>query len=517
MSNYKSHIIIGSRGSKLALWQANYVKKELENLGANVEIKIIKTKGDKIQHLSFDKIEGKGFFTKEIEKALIDEEIDLAVHSLKDLETNQPEGLCLGAVPKRENPSDCLLINKDAFDESKELNIKKNAIVGTSAARRKNQLLLFREDLKIKDLRGNVPTRVNKLSNGEYDGILLAKAGLNRLDLDLSSFFVVDLLPQYFIPAPAQGALGLQIRDKDSALMDVLSKLNDPTTNENVNFERNILNGIGGGCHSPFGAYSELNNDAERTTWVTFANNVDEKPFRFVTKSKDVGAIVSKVKSNLISQKIWISRSLKEDSIFKKLVSNFGNEIVGKSLIEKKIITQTSLPNCDWIFINSAFAFDSILNLRAEFNSKKIAAFGKATAKYIQKNGIKVDFIGKGSPENVANSFANSILSDDVVFFPSSDVSLGSVQEKIPSDNKVIKVTYKITFNNTSIDNQDFLVFTSPSNVAAFLVCNKFQNEKIISIGSSTTNALKNAGAGFVYQAYESSELSLADSVLSLI
>ena len=517
MPNQNSHIIIGSRGSDLALWQANYIKSRLEFISCNVEIKIIQTKGDKIQHLSFDKIEGKGFFTKEIEKALIDKEIDLAVHSLKDLETDQPKGLCLGAAPVRENPSDCLLINKNAVDESNELNIKKSAIVGTSSARRKNQLLLFRDDLEIKDLRGNVPTRVNKLSSGEYDGIVLAKAGLNRLELDLSAFFVFDLSPQFFIPAPAQGALGLQIRDNDSALMDVLSKLNDSSTYENVNFERNILNGIGGGCHSPFGAYSELNDEGERTTWVTFANKVDEKPFRFVTKSEDVGAIVSKVKSNLISKKIWISRSLHEDSIFKKLLSNFGNEVVGKSLIDKKVITQTSLPNCNWIFINSAFAFDSILNLRAEFNSKKIAAFGKATAKYIQKNGIKVDFVGEGSPENVANSFANSILSEDVVFFPSSNVSLGSVQEKISDVNKIVKITYNTTFNNASIDNQDYLVFTSPSNVAAFLVSNTFQNEKIISIGSSTTKALKNAGVDSVYQSYESSELSLADSVLSLI
>ena len=230
MSNQYSKIIIGSRGSDLALWQANFVKNKLETLGRIVEIKIIQTKGDKIQHLSFDKIEGKGFFTKEIEKALIDKEIDLAVHSLKDLETDQPEGLCLGAVPNRENPSDCLLINRNAVDESQELNIKKYAIVGTSSARRKNQLLLFREDLKIQDLRGNVPTRVNKLSTGNYDGIVLAKAGLNRLELDLSSFFVVDLPPQYFIPAPAQGALGLQIRVNDFALKDVLSKLNDGVT-----------------------------------------------------------------------------------------------------------------------------------------------------------------------------------------------------------------------------------------------------------------------------------------------
>ncbi|MEC7005756.1 MAG: hydroxymethylbilane synthase, partial [Bacteroidota bacterium] len=176
------NIIIGSRGSELALWQANYVKDQLKSIGLSSTIKIIKTKGDQIQHLSFDKIEGKGFFTKEIENELLSNKIDLAVHSLKDLETNQPEGLCIAAVPTRENPADCLLINSKGFDRKQDLNLKDSAVVGTSSARRKNQLLFFREDLQLRDLRGNVPTRVDKLRKGEYDAIVLAKAGLNRLD-----------------------------------------------------------------------------------------------------------------------------------------------------------------------------------------------------------------------------------------------------------------------------------------------------------------------------------------------
>ena len=186
MSNLK--IIIGSRGSRLALWQANHIKEKLTLTGLESEIKIIKTKGDQFQHLSFDKIEGKGFFTKELEIALIKEEIDLAVHSLKDLETQQPKELSITAVPIRENPSDTLLINLNSVDKSQDLNIIKNGKIGTSSARRKNQLLLFREDLIIKDLRGNVPTRIQKLRDGYYDAIVLAKAGINRLNIDISDF-----------------------------------------------------------------------------------------------------------------------------------------------------------------------------------------------------------------------------------------------------------------------------------------------------------------------------------------
>ena len=231
------NIIIGSRGSDLALWQANYVKDQLKTIGLSSTIKIIKTKGDQIQHLSFDKIEGKGFFTKEIENELLSKEIDLAVHSLKDLETNQPQGLCIAAVPPREDPSDCLLIHSKGFDLKQDLKLKDSAVVGTSSARRKNQLLFFREDLQLKDLRGNVPTRIDKLRKGEYDAIVLAKAGLNRLNIDLKEFHVVNLSPHVFIPAPAQGALGLQVRDEDHFLKEQLKKLNDTNTSR-ANFPR---------------------------------------------------------------------------------------------------------------------------------------------------------------------------------------------------------------------------------------------------------------------------------------
>lgn len=266
------NIIIGSRGSDLALWQANFVKDELEKLGQTVEIKVIKTQGDKIQHLSFDKMEGKGFFTKEIEKELLEKTIDLAVHSHKDLETTNPKGLIIAAVPSREDPSELLLIRNESVDNELELGIKKNPIVGTSSARRKSQLVTFRDDIEIKDLRGNVPTRIRKLKEGQYDAILLALAGVKRLGLDLSDLTVNTLDPTVFIPAPAQGALGLQIREEDHELASILEKMNLQDVQKRIATERGVLRRLDGGCQLPLGVY----HNEEDKVYVSFSKKWED-------------------------------------------------------------------------------------------------------------------------------------------------------------------------------------------------------------------------------------------------
>jgi hydroxymethylbilane synthase len=509
--------IIGTRGSELALWQANHIKSKLLKLGLDPVIKVIKTKGDKFQDLSFDKIEGKGFFTKEIEYSLLNKNIDLAVHSLKDLETEQPKGLCIAAVPKREDPADTLLINLKSVDKSRLLDFAKNSIIGTSSARRKNQLLLFREDVTIKDLRGNVPTRINKLRKGDYDAIVLARAGLNRLEIDLSEFYAIDLPTNYFIPAPSQGALGIQIREDDTKLKELLLKINDNNSFENVDFERKILKGIGGGCHSPFGAFSKISPDGTRNTWISFAENASQIPTRFISKSNNFESIVKKVQSKDIPSSIWISRDLKKDSIFRKVIKKNNHKITDESLIKLDSKNINSLPDCNWIFLNSAFALDSILHLKNDFNMKKIAAFGPATAKHIQKNGLNVDFIGLGTPQQVAEKFDSIISSKEIVFIPSSNKSLGTVQGILKESNKKLLDTYTTILIDKKLKHHDLLVFTSPSNVEAFLNSNKISDQKVISIGPSTTSALKNAGIINVFESFESSELALADTVLSLI
>lgn len=263
------HIRIGSRGSDLALWQANHVKRQLENLGCTVDITIITTQGDAIQHLSFDKLEGKGFFTKEIEQALLDNTIDLAVHSHKDLETNQPEGLKIACVSEREDPADLLLIAKGSVDTEKVWNLKENAIVGTSSARRKSQVLRFRDDVQIRDLRGNVPTRIQKLRDNQYDAILLAKAGVDRLEIDLSEFDVFVMDPTEFVPAPAQGVLALQIRASNTALFETLQHMNHPEVQKRIAVERKVLNLMQGGCQLPLGVYCDEND----IVYVSYSSN----------------------------------------------------------------------------------------------------------------------------------------------------------------------------------------------------------------------------------------------------
>ena len=248
---------IGTRGSKLALWQAHYTQKALLEIGVESELFIIKTQGDRVQDLSFDKLEGKGFFTKEIEDALLRGDIDLAVHSMKDLPTSQPEGLVITAVSERENPADLLLIQPAALDPSKVFKLKEGAVVGTSAARRKAQMQHFRPDVTLKDLRGNVPTRVEKLRDGGYDAIFLAAAGIRRLELDLQGLEVLELNPREFVPAPAQGVLAWQTNREDYNTRRILKKIHQTDTSAVTNVERKVLQLFDGGCQLPLGVFVE--------------------------------------------------------------------------------------------------------------------------------------------------------------------------------------------------------------------------------------------------------------------
>jgi hydroxymethylbilane synthase len=267
----KNPVIIGSRGSDLALWQAHFVQQQLRDAGVASVIEIIKTKGDAIQHLSFDKIEGKGFFTKEIEEALLAGTIDIAVHSHKDLETQSPDGLVVAAVSERADPRELLLIREEAVDQSAKWSLKKDARVGTSSARRKAQLLQARPDATPVDIRGNVPTRIQKLRNGDFDAILLAKAGVDRLQLDVSDLHAIPLPIHELVPAPAQGVLAIQTRSDDADLIATLSQLNAPQIQRSIHIERRVLNQMQGGCQLPLGVHAQYHENAYHV-WVAYAS-----------------------------------------------------------------------------------------------------------------------------------------------------------------------------------------------------------------------------------------------------
>lgn len=294
-------IRIGSRGSDLALWQARFLQSQLQEQGQRSEIKIIKTQGDRIQHLSFDKMEGKGFFTKELEESLLNSEVDVAVHSYKDLETAGAEGLHIAASSYRAHPSDILLIRKGMADSSALFGLATGAVVGTSSARRKMQMLHFRPDVSLRDLRGNVPTRVNKLRVEPYDAIILAKAGLDRLELDLSEFETHVFDPTQFIPAPAQGVLAYQTRSAHHDVNRVFSALHNAEVAACIGVERRVLNLFHGGCQIPLGAYCQK----EGNTFVLnaiVANAWDDAPAIVALRGDNPEALASEAVHHLKSR-----------------------------------------------------------------------------------------------------------------------------------------------------------------------------------------------------------------------
>jgi hydroxymethylbilane synthase len=251
----KQKIIIGSRGSELALWQSNFVKTELEkrNKNISVEIKIIKTKGDKILDVALSKIGDKSLFTKELENELLAKRVDIAVHSLKDLQTEIPKGLKLSAVTKRHAVEDVLIARKKGMTIDK---LPENAIVGTGSLRRRCQLMHLRPDINTEELRGNVPSRIQKFKNSNWDAIILARAGVERLKLNKHISSVIKA--ETILPAVGQGALGIEIHEDNIFTADILQSIHHENTYLAVLAERSLLKTLEGGCQVPIGAFAEV-------------------------------------------------------------------------------------------------------------------------------------------------------------------------------------------------------------------------------------------------------------------
>jgi hydroxymethylbilane synthase len=246
-------IRIGTRGSLLAKWQAEYVRKRIfQATGVETEIVIIKTTGDSMQQAPFSQIGGKGVFIKELEEALLEEHVDLAVHSVKDIPTDVPSRLCFPAVCRRDDTRDALIAGKGETLAK----LRRGARVGTSSLRRQAQLRHVRPDLDIREMRGNVDTRLRKVESGEYEAIVLAKAGLDRLGMSVR---ITEVLPpDVCMPAVGQGAIAVQARLKDAELSDALAPLDDNETRQSIVAERALLGALQGGCQVPLGAWARL-------------------------------------------------------------------------------------------------------------------------------------------------------------------------------------------------------------------------------------------------------------------
>ena len=252
-------LVIATRGSQLALWQSKHIKSLLEKTykDLKVELKVMKTKGDKILDTPLAKIGGKGLFTKELEDAMLAGEAHIAVHSLKDVPTIFPDGLTLGAITKRENPKDALLSQKYEDIDS----LPEGAVVGTTSLRRRMQLLAYRPDLKIKNLRGNVNTRIQKLKDGEFDAIILATAGIKRLGFEKEVKYFTPIKKSIMIPAMGQAALGIECID-NKEILEIVSILNDKDAMIETTIERDFVDVLQGGCQVPIGVNAKIKDES---------------------------------------------------------------------------------------------------------------------------------------------------------------------------------------------------------------------------------------------------------------
>jgi hydroxymethylbilane synthase len=520
-------LVIGTRGSELALWQANFVKDSLAAINITAELKIIKTQGDRILNLSFDKLEGKGFFTKELEEELLAGTIDIAVHSHKDLPTENPPGLIIAAVSEREDPSELLLILKDCVDVHQKLSLKFGAIVGTSSNRRKAQLLAYRPDLEIEELRGNVGTRIDKLRDEKYDAIMLAKAGVARLGIDLSEFHIEELTPNELVPAPAQGVLAIQIREDDQELLHALQPLNHPDVAEELAIERKVLKLFGGGCHLPLGCYCRK-EDGLFQVFTSKADTGEDFPDRLFLAAESIDGLAEKVverfdKDRKFPLSVFISRDISEHSYFRKALEKHNINIEGRSLIRTVPVIMKLDPyilkHVEWVFFSSKNAVEYFFQLEPQLpKNVKFGVMGSGSEEMLRRKGYFTDYVGEGiDSADIAREFAK-VANGTTILFPAAEDSMRSIQQLLSADTKIIDLPIYETVMEEDIEvsTADVLVFTSPSNVDAYFINNLLDPyQKVIAIGKSTGKKFEEMGVKYILP-FSPDEVGLAEAVFGL-
>lgn len=414
-----TRVVIGSRGSELALTQANYIADRLRAVapGLEVDVLIISTKGDRITDVPLSQVGGKGLFTKELEVALLDGSIDLAVHSLKDLPTELPAGLTVGAIPEREHPADALI----SASGLGLMALPHGAKVGTSSTRRQVQLKAARPDLKLVDLRGNVPTRLKKLETDGLDAIILAAAGLNRLGLDAH---ITELLPpDIMLSAVGQGALGIEIRENDTAMRDLLARIHHADTAAAAMAERALLSAVGGGCQVPLGALATVEAgqlhlracacspdgtrvvradltgpaDAPETLGQTVARALIEGgASAFI---RQVALDTLKPKQPLAGKTIVVTRAESQGSVLTSELAALGAKVIDFPAIAIHSVTpETPIPDdASWLIFTSANGVQHFAEALkragrtiADYRNADCCAIGPATAEALRVCGMPV-------------------------------------------------------------------------------------------------------------------------------
>lgn len=400
-------------------------------------------------------------------------------------------------------------------------------MVGTSSNRRKAQLLAFRPDLEIDDLRGNVPTRIGKLRDEAYDAIMVAKAGVSRLGIDLSEFHVEDIGPTEFIPAPAQGVLAIQIRESDQELFEALQALHHPDVAQELAVERSVLKSFGGGCHLPLGCYCRK-HEGKYQIFTSKADTGEQFPDRLFLEVKNIQGIEEKItkyfdKDRKFPKKVFISRDISEQSYFRRALEKHDIEIEGRSLIRTvPVITKFDsyiLKNVDWLFFTSKNAVEYFFNLNPQFPKKvKFGVMGSGSEDTLRRNGHFADYVGEsGDTTEVGQEFAQ-LANEHTVLFPGSESAMRSIQKQLSKDTKIIDlpVYETVLIDEVVASSAEVLVFTSPSNVEAYFTDNLLDaHQQLVAIGKSTGKKLEELGLKYTLP-FSPDEVGLAEAVFGL-
>lgn len=516
---------IGTRGSDLALWQARYVAARLVD-AAEIELVVLRTRGDVIDDVPLTGVEGKAFFTAEIERALLEQRVDIAVHSHKDLPTEMTPGLVIAAVPERASQRERLLALPEAIDpEAPFLPLVRGALIGTSSPRREEQLRTLRPDLRVASLRGNVPTRVRKLRELQYDAIVLASAGLDRLALDLTGLEDRELPLEWFVPAPAQGALAIQIREGNSALAAFLrERLHDQRAARAVRAERGLLERAGGGCNLPLGA-AVVEGDSGPFRAFLFLGAGHPEPNRGSRWAWGDGA-TPEAAANDAAKKLFaraptlcgplaalrVALTGSSDAGASTDGSDLGERlrVLGASVAHEAVIEFEDLP-CrelsrriaalspgDGVAVTSRQAARRLSGISIAAGVC-LGAVGRPTARALEQAGLRADVVGSGGARELARVLP--VVTGARVLFPCAAEALPDLELELSA--RGVRVERMPLYRTRPVAGArlerevDARVFMSPSSVHA---CRDFgavpgsSTLALFALGESTRSALLESG-----------------------
>ncbi len=527
MPNDTNSLKIGTRGSDLALYQANFVKDLIaERLQRECELVILKTQGDKDQTRPVQDLGGVGVFVKELERALLASEVDLAVHSLKDLPTDLPEGLVVAAYPIRVSPHEALVCNPSAIDQSQGvIPLKQGARVGTSSLRRKAQLLELRPDLEIVGIRGNVPRRVG-LAKDEVDAVMLAAAGIDRLELDLGELVRVDLPAEEFLPAPGQGALALEVRTNDTELLEQLAQLDDAEARRTTETERALLHDIGAGCSVPLGAYAVVDGDELllRAAFET-GQTADELPIlrRATAREASPEAAASLAlrilappaadphTPDLFGKQIIVARDADRAAELVRALEAAGASVKVHPPTRREALEADAaaaleqLPDSGWLLFASVNAVRELERAAGNLveGGRRIGAVGPGTARALGRAGLPVDLLADtATGAGLAESFLSAVGEERPdVLIPAARGGRTELSDALRAAG--CNVTVLELYESVAADpvppkdllESQALILASPSGARAALAAGAPGGLRIVAYGPTTASATEEFGA----------------------